>query len=79
LLPFGVIFELPLLLIILGKVGLISSAFLQSKRKVVLVLAFIAGAVISPTPDIFSQVMIAIPLLAFYEASIIILKYFMGN
>jgi sec-independent protein translocase protein TatC len=79
LLPFGVIFELPLFLIILGKVGLISSTFLQSKRKVVLVLAFVAGAVISPTPDIFSQVMIAIPLLALYEASIVILKYFMGN
>jgi len=79
LLPFGVIFELPLLLIILGKVGLISSTLLQSKRKVVLVLVFVAGAVISPTPDIFSQVMIAVPLLIFYESSIVILKYFMNN
>lgn len=79
LLPFGVIFELPLFIVILGKVGLISSSFLRARRKMVIVLAFVAGAVISPTPDIFSQVMIAIPLLVLYEASILVLKHFMGK
>ncbi|MCX7779511.1 MAG: twin-arginine translocase subunit TatC [Negativicutes bacterium] len=79
LLPFGIIFELPLFLVVLAKVGLISSAFLAGKRKMVVVLSFVVGAVISPTPDVFSQTMIAIPLLLLYEASILVLKHFMGK
>lgn len=79
LLPFGVIFELPLFLVVLAKVGLISSAFLISKRKMVIVLSFVVGAVISPTPDVFSQTMIAIPLLVLYEASILVLKHLMDK
>lgn len=77
LLPFGIIFELPLFLIVLGKAGLISSAFLRSKRKAVLVLSFVVGAVISPSPDVFSQTMIAVPLVVLYESSILILRYVM--
>lgn len=79
LLPFGIIFELPLFLVVLAKVGLISSAFLISKRKMVIVLSFVVGAVISPTPDVFSQTMIAIPLLVLYEASILVLKHLMNK
>lgn len=79
LLPFGVIFELPLFLVVLAKVGLISSTFLRSKRKIVVVLSFVLGAVISPTPDVFSQTMIAIPLLLLYEASILVLKHVMNK
>lgn len=70
MLPFGFVFELPLVLFVLAKIGLISSAFLASKRKLALLLAFVAGGVISPTPDMFGQVMIAIPLLLLYEGSI---------
>lgn len=79
LLPFGIIFELPLFLVVLAKVGLISSAFLASKRKMMIVASFVIGAVISPTPDVFSQTMIAIPLLLLYEASILILKHLMDK
>lgn len=75
LLPFGFIFELPLFILVLAKVGIISSKFLVSKRKVVLVLSFVIGAVISPTPDVFSQTMVAIPMILLYEISIIIVKY----
>lgn len=75
LLPFGIIFELPLLIIVLAKFGLIGSAFLVAKRKLVIVGAFVVGAVISPTPDVFSQTMIAVPLLVLYEASILAVKY----
>jgi sec-independent protein translocase protein TatC len=74
LLPFGIVFELPLLLIVLAKVGMITSYFLISKRKIFLVLAFVIGAIASPTPDVFSQVMVAIPLLLLYELSIFIIK-----
>ncbi|EAX48159.1 Sec-independent protein translocase, TatC subunit [Thermosinus carboxydivorans Nor1] len=75
LLPFGVIFELPLLIFIMAKFGLISSAYLVAKRKIMLVMAFVVGAVISPTPDVFSQTMVAIPLLLLYEISILVVKY----
>lgn len=70
LLPFGFVFELPLVLFVLAKFGLITSAFLASKRKIALLSAFIIGGVVSPTPDIFGQVMIAVPLLLLYEGSV---------
>ncbi|SFL66442.1 twin-arginine translocase subunit TatC [Pelosinus propionicus] len=75
LLPFGFIFELPLFIIVMAKFGLISSSFLTGKRKHVLVLSFVVGAVISPTPDVFSQTMVAVPVIVLYELSILIVKY----
>ena len=74
-LPFGVIFELPLVIVILAKLGFVSSAFLRKKRKLVIFLTFVVGAVISPTPDVFSQSMIAIPMILLYEVSLFIVRY----
>lgn len=74
-LPFGFVFELPLFIIVLAKLGLIGSQFLSSKRKHILVLSFVVGAVISPTPDIFSQSMVAVPIIVMYELSNLIVKY----
>lgn len=75
LMPFGLIFELPLFILAFAKMGIISSAFLKNKRKVVLVLAFIVGAIVTPTPDMFSQTMLAAPIILFYEISILLVKY----
>lgn len=75
LLPFGFIFELPLFILVLAKLGVISSKFLTTKRKHVLVLSFVVGAIISPTPDVFSQIMVAVPILVMYEVSTLIVKY----
>lgn len=75
LLPFGCVFELPLFIVVLAKLGMIGSAFLRRKRKVVLVLSFVVGAVISPTPDVFSQTMVAVPIILLYELSLFIVKY----
>ncbi len=75
LLPFGFVFELPLFVIVLAKMGIITSAFLRAKRKVVLVGSFIVGAIISPTPDVFTQSMIAIPIILLYEASLWVVRY----
>ncbi|MGE4588846.1 MAG: twin-arginine translocase subunit TatC [Acidaminococcaceae bacterium] len=75
LMPFGLIFELPLFILALANLGIICSSFLKNKRKVVLVLAFIVGAIITPTPDMFSQTMIAVPIILFYEISILLVKY----
>lgn len=75
LLPFGFIFELPLVVMVLAKIGLISSDFLRRKFRIVIFLAFVVGAVISPTPDVFSQTMIAVPILVLYGISYFIVRY----
>ncbi len=75
LLPFGFIFELPLFIVVLARLGIISSEFLSGKRKHVLVLSFVVGAIVSPTPDVFSQTMVAVPILVMYELSRLIVKY----
>lgn len=74
-LPFGVVFELPLVLVILAHLGFVSSAFLRKKRRIVIFLSFVVGAVVSPTPDIFSQTMIAVPVMLLYEVSLFIVRY----
>ena len=75
LLPFGFIFELPLAIILLAKVGIVSSKFLAKQQRIVIFLTFVIGAVISPTPDIFSQCMIAIPMILLYEIGYIIVRF----
>ena len=71
-LPFGFIFELPLIVVFLAKIGLVSGDFLKGKRKILIVIAFIFAAVVSPTTDIFTQTMIAVPLIVLYEISLFI-------
>ena len=75
ILPFGAIFELPLIVIVFAKLGLIGSKFLQSKQRIVIFLSFVVGAVISPTPDVFTQSMIAIPLILLYEISYLVVRF----
>lgn len=71
-LPFGFIFELPLIVVFLAKIGLVTGDFLKGKRKILIVIAFIFAAVVSPTTDIFTQTMIAVPLIILYEISLFI-------
>ncbi|TXH36141.1 MAG: twin-arginine translocase subunit TatC [Rhodospirillaceae bacterium] len=66
---FGFCFELPVLLTLLAKVGLVTSDGLKRKRRYAIVIVFIAAAVVTP-PDVFSQVSLAVPLLLLYEVSI---------
>ena len=71
--PVGVIFELPVMCYILGKIGVLTSTFMKNYRRHAIVIIFIIGAVISP-PDLPSQLLIAFPLLLLYELSISIVK-----
>ena len=73
------IFNLPLALLVLAKIGIISSNFLAKQRRVMIVVAFIIGGIITPTPDIFSQTMMAIPILVLYEASIWAVRILLGK
>jgi sec-independent protein translocase protein TatC len=68
---FGFAFEVPVLLTLLVRVGIVSTAGLRSKRRYAIVVAFIVAAVLTP-PDVISQLALALPLLGFYEVSIII-------
>ena len=74
-LPFGVLFNLPLVLIVLAKLDFITSAMLAKKRKYIILLAFIAAAVITPTTDILSQCLLALPMIALLEISRLIIRY----
>ncbi len=69
-LVFGLVFELPLVMMILAAAGLIDSHFLKTKRRYAIVLLAVVSAVATPSPDIVSMVAMLIPLIALYEISI---------
>lgn len=74
-LPFGFVFELPLIITILGKMGILTSAMLKKYQRIVVFLAFVAGAIITPTPDVFTQSMIALPMIVLYEVGYFIVRF----
>jgi len=75
LLAFGLVFELPLLLTFLAKLGIVSVEFLKKNRKYAILLFFVGSAILTP-PDVVTQVMMALPLMVLYEISILGAKVF---
>ncbi len=69
ILVFGAVFELPLIVAFLTKFGMLTPALMRSSRKYAIILAFVIGAVLTP-PDLFTQTMMAGPLIVLYEISI---------
>jgi sec-independent protein translocase protein TatC len=71
LLVFGLVFELPLIITCLSRLGLVSVDFLKTNRKYAILTIFIVAAVLTPGPDVVTQLMMAIPLMILYEISIV--------
>lgn len=69
-LAFGLCFQLPLVLMFLAKIGIVTPAFLAQKRKHAIVLILIASAILTPSPDAISQILMAGPLLVLYELGV---------
>jgi sec-independent protein translocase protein TatC len=75
-LAFGVVFELPLVITLLARLGLVTPRVLAKNRKYAILGAFIVGAVLTPTPDMFNQTLMAGPLILLYEVGIICARIF---
>ena len=73
ILSVGLVFELPVVVYVLSKLGIITPAFMKKNRKYAFVIILILAAVITP-PDVFSQIMVTIPLYSLYEISILVSK-----
>ncbi len=72
---FGGVFELPILAYFLGKIGIITSRTLRKGRRIAVVVIAIAAAFITPTPDAFNMMMLAVPLYVLYEVSILVVRF----
>ncbi len=70
----GIIFEMPVVLFFLAKIGLVTPEFLARQRRYAIVLAFIVGAMITPTIDPLNQALVAGPIIVLYEVSILLSK-----
>jgi sec-independent protein translocase protein TatC len=70
----GLVFELPIIIYFLARFGIITGAFMGKYRKHAVIIILIIAAVITPTTDIFTQMLVAVPLWILYEASIIVAK-----
>jgi len=76
LLAFGLVFELPLVLTMLGRVGIVTPSFLGRNRKYAILLIFTAAAFITPTPDVVNQCLMAVPMMILYEVGILGVRLF---
>jgi len=74
ILAFGILFEFPILLLLLVRIGILSHETLKSKRRHAIVIIFILAAAFTPGPDIFSQFLLAIPLIILYEITLLLTR-----
>lgn len=71
-LPIGLVFELPVIIYMLSKMGIVTPRFLKQYRKHMFVVLMIVAGIITPSPDLVSQLLVGIPLVLLYETSIIV-------
>ena len=71
----GILFEMPMVAYFLSKIGILTPAFMRHYRRHAIVVILIVSAIVTPTPDIITQMLLAMPMFLLYELSIIISKY----
>jgi len=71
---FGVVFELPLAIILLARFGIVSPKTLAKHRKYAVLFAFVAAGILTPTPDAFNQILMAVPIIILYEIGIMMAR-----
>jgi sec-independent protein translocase protein TatC len=76
-LAFGAVFELPLAIFFLTRMGVVTPNTLARNRKYAVLLAFVAAAILTPTPDAFNQFLMAVPIIVLYEAGILASRLFL--
>jgi sec-independent protein translocase protein TatC len=76
LLACGLVFELPLIIVVLSRIGIVTPDGLAKYRKYAVLGAFILGAILTPTPDVFNQTIMSIPIYLLYEAGILAARLF---
>lgn len=74
-LMFGLVFELPLVIVLLGMLGIVDAKFLRAKRRYAMVALAVLAAIATPTPDALSMAIMMAPLAVFYEVSIILVSW----
>lgn len=75
LLAFGLSFELPVLIFFMAKIGIVTSKMLSKNRRYAILIIFIAAAILTPSPDAFTQIIMAIPLIGLYEIGIFVARF----
>jgi sec-independent protein translocase protein TatC len=75
LLGAGLVFELPMISYFLSKMGILTPDFMRKYRRHAIVVIFIISAIVTPTPDMVTQTLLALPMFLLYEVSIFVSKY----
>ncbi len=75
LLAFGLCFEMPVFMFFLAKLGVVNAKMLSKKRRYAILIIFIAAAILTPSPDAISQILMALPLMVLYEVSIVVVRF----
>ncbi len=76
-LAFGVVFVLPLVIVFLTRMGIVTPQTLAKNRKYAVLLAFVAAAILTPTPDAFNQTLMALPIIVLYECGVLASRIFL--
>ncbi|MCL4476745.1 MAG: twin-arginine translocase subunit TatC [Nitrospirae bacterium] len=76
ILAFGAVFELPIIIVLLTRMGIVTPKTLAKNRKYAILIAFVIAALLTPTPDAFNQTLMAVPIIVLYEAGILVSRLF---
>jgi len=75
LIVFGIMFELPLIMGLLGRIGIINTSFLNRQRRFFILLNSLISAILTPTPDVFNMLLMMVPMQVLYEIGVIVVYF----